>query len=961
MAKTSESLSNTLLFVTWTCGETTTICFLCFLTATTTTTTIPLLAKQDAKPRISLPLEDVFVDFSSHRIKLPDPYFIISTYSQTFICSSKDAKEVAFWIKAVNATKTQRMAIPENPAYEQVQANMLRYQAILVDYEEPAMSARETRFIIEVTCFNRRWRVRRFLDDMVYLNNKLRETAKDYLFPLSPDSGLKALGRLANAADGKSKKDVKRDDPAHSLPPGVHSRNPYDVARDEIQAAARYCRCLLFELTTSRHASVSQADEMLDFLEIRSLFRGVRCGSRKHVTFLKKHGINFNIRDKDGRNALHVAALAPEGGALVVDSLLSAGVAMNVQDADGNTPLLLAVMSQEQMLRHGFITSRDSLARNPKRAARASSAGSRKDVRREGSVGSRRSKSRKGSGRSVGSRKSRTSVSSTRSMGSAKSYEDRKATTAADLLANAYTSSRSNRSNNSKGGKGKSKGRGGGSSRLTAYDSVVNYGSMGKEAAKAFAIAYKSGGGGLVMAPSAEALEAQYAAGAPGEEGEEGPIKASAMDSVVPMPLRDQEDPTRFHTVAQALIVSGADTDIANNLGWTPMHYAVEAGSRYIVEALSRAGTKLNAPDKEGNSIVHRAVAAGRVEVVNYLSAKKQSVNLDLKNWKGLTPLAVACAIGHVEMANILVKAGSNQHVTDNDGHGCLYHAIQGRSGQIVDMLVSAGADMEDHDPSGATPLTLAVSLDARECVTALIMRGAKTTTNDVDGRSPCYIAIENRRIHVLEYLLTKGGVDVNAHERYMKTRTLLHHAVALGSTQALTLLIKSGANVNVRDVNGDTPLSLAVHGGKKALSLVTALLEAKASAKETDSKGATPLMGSVLVKGDTAVFKALIQAGCQVGAARKDGKTAVILASEAGDLATVEYLLRRGQKEGQKVNVDAQDGDGNTALHYAMLGGHEGLARFLHKEFSAKTNLKNKSGQTSASLATGALAKVFS
>ena len=75
--------------------------------------------------------------------------------------------------------------------------------------------------------------------------------------------------------------------------------------------------------------------------------------------------------------------------------------------------------------------------------------------------------------------------------------------------------------------------------------------------------------------------------------------------------------------------------------------------------------------------------------------------------------------------------------------------------------------------------------------------------------------------------LLIANGADVNAKDDVLEL-TPLHRAAAIGYKEIAELLITNGANVNAKDVDGETPLDLAIkqeypetadllrkHGGK--------------------------------------------------------------------------------------------------------------------------------------------------
>ena len=83
---------------------------------------------------------------------------------------------------------------------------------------------------------------------------------------------------------------------------------------------------------------------------------------------------------------------------------------------------------------------------------------------------------------------------------------------------------------------------------------------------------------------------------------------------------------------------------------------------------------------------------------------------------------------------------------------------------------------------------------------------------------------------------LLANGLDPNAHGRL--ERPLVSFAAGLGANDSVTALIEAGANVNVRDVLGMTPLMWAAHA--RSLAVVRTLIGAGADPRARDPRGLT-------------------------------------------------------------------------------------------------------------------------
>jgi ankyrin repeat protein len=171
--------------------------------------------------------------------------------------------------------------------------------------------------------------------------------------------------------------------------------------------------------------------------------------------------------------------------------------------------------------------------------------------------------------------------------------------------------------------------------------------------------------------------------------------------------------------------------------------------------------------------------------------------------------------------------------------------------------------------------------------------------------------------------------------------------------------LLDRGADVNIQDLDGDTPLMLAawcgytetallllaqgasvngVAGGEhpgKALAaasewgdrrLVELLLAKGANVNLRGDGGCTPLMCAA-EQGHPGIAKRLLQVGAQVDARNDRGQTALMeAAEESGEADAAKALLDAGAE------VNVRDADGDSALTLAVRERHSGVVRLLKK-----------------------------
>jgi len=107
---------------------------------------------------------------------------------------------------------------------------------------------------------------------------------------------------------------------------------------------------------------------------------------------------------------------------------------------------------------------------------------------------------------------------------------------------------------------------------------------------------------------------------------------------------------------AQALVLRGADVNLADSDGLTPMRIAVEKGASELVDLLIARRADLGVVDeKTGKCLLHEAAVSGKSSIVGRLLAAGVPKNAKDKN--GLTALSYACKYGNEAAADLLRKS----------------------------------------------------------------------------------------------------------------------------------------------------------------------------------------------------------------------------------------------------------------------------------------------------------------
>ena len=165
---------------------------------------------------------------------------------------------------------------------------------------------------------------------------------------------------------------------------------------------------------------------------------------------------------------------------------------------------------------------------------------------------------------------------------------------------------------------------------------------------------------------------------------------------------------------------------------------------------------------------------------------------------------------------------------------------------------------------------------------------------------------------------LLKHGADVNKVENQFKF-TSLHIAAREGNSEVIKHLLRYHANINTIDIAGLTPLHYAIIYGH--ISCVTLLLEAGCEVNPTNKNilSSSPLHFAI-VNGNAEIVFQLIENGANVNAQDCDGKTplhnAVLSYSESDRIECVKIVSRLLK---EPVNLNLRNKDGKTAYELAL------------------------------------------
>lgn len=382
--------------------------------------------------------------------------------------------------------------------------------------------------------------------------------------------------------------------------------------------------------------------------------------------------------------------------------------------------------------------------------------------------------------------------------------------------------------------------------------------------------------------------------------------------------------------------------DYPNNLGGaTLLLYSIYKNAGEITEILVENGANLKARDfKTWNSIMY-AAAFSDLNTISLL-AEKDSTLLDTKTEFNVTPLHIACDYNNLETVMYLcTNSNIDINARDIDGWTALYHAAHSKSMETYNLLIILGADTNIADNNNVLPETVltrkiedevnelrdidielfkAIEKDDYRNIRALINRGANINAKDGYGLSALHLAIKNNSFKSVDVLLANKNIDL---ESKLPEGYFTH----LGDDSTAVYIGKA------------TPLIYAIFKSKGDSRIFNELMKKGANVNATDEEGWTTFLYAAAF-GNTSMLRSIAYKNRKlVNSKTKNNVTPLHMAVVYDNIDNIKYLVRN-----LKVDINAKDDDGWTALYYAAANNKKEAYKLLLR-LGADKDIANNEG----------------
>ncbi|KAM4606588.1 transient receptor potential cation channel subfamily A member 1b [Polymixia lowei] len=389
----------------------------------------------------------------------------------------------------------------------------------------------------------------------------------------------------------------------------------------------------------------------------------------------------------------------------------------------------------------------------------------------------------------------------------------------------------------------------------------------------------------------------------------------------------------------RVLLDLGADPNILNMALMSPLHLAISHGHNDLVKLLlSCTATDGDLQGDLGNTPVMLACSINNCEALSKLL--KHGARLCQQNKLGHFPIHAAAFAGAKKAMEVILKTGEERghhpeaHINylDKSKSSPLHLAVRGGNIDVIRLCIATGAKIDQQQVDKSTALHFACTQGATETVKLMLSSYGRVEDiiNLRDGacQTPLHRATIFDHTELAEYLISMGA-DIDIIDCKGNSPLLL--ATSCGAWRTVALLLSKGANVNVKDRSGCNFLHLAILQPKGLKNLPEDVLQhnsVKELLSSEDTEGCTPLHYACRLGVHDSVKNMLGLSG-EVCLARKskDKKSALHFAAQYGRINTCHRLLET-ITDSRLLNEG--DEQGLTPLHLASGGGHTKVVQLL-------------------------------
>ncbi|KAE8599772.1 hypothetical protein XENTR_v10017317 [Xenopus tropicalis] len=396
---------------------------------------------------------------------------------------------------------------------------------------------------------------------------------------------------------------------------------------------------------------------------------------------------------------------------------------------------------------------------------------------------------------------------------------------------------------------------------------------------------------------------------------------------------------------AKLLVEYGASVDCQNVEGQTPLHIAAWAGDEMMLKLLHQCRANANLTDKMDRTPLHVAAERGNTNIVEILTEKFRS-NVLARTKEGNTLMHIASQYGHPETALAFLKRGVLLHMPNKAGAVCLHAAATRGHVAVVRALLQKGAHVDARTKDNYTALHIAAESCKPLVVQTLLGFGAQVQLKGGKAQeTPLHVAARIKDGEKVAEMLIKSGADINVEQE--NGETAMHVAAQHGNLQMISALIEEGGEPTWQSKNQENPLHTAVrHCHLPIVEVILTYLanergraDAVGCVNQANKAGETPLHLAAAVKKemthtqgeDVKIIRILMEHDGDISRpTNTTSETPLHYCARVGNEDVLLEMIRHISSSRIQQTMNKQAKNGRSPLLVAAEQGHTGIVQIL-------------------------------
>ncbi len=357
----------------------------------------------------------------------------------------------------------------------------------------------------------------------------------------------------------------------------------------------------------------------------------------------------------------------------------------------------------------------------------------------------------------------------------------------------------------------------------------------------------------------------------------------------------------------------------------TPVSYPAYAYATNNTQVITNVEREMS--EEEKVQAFFTAVENEDVDKVKSLIEGGLSINV--KNSSGDNALGAILKVNTIKerperliiIDYLLDKGISIDHI-DGLGWTYLHHAVGYNYLSTVKRLLDRGIDYKVSSPIGGTAIFFAKTADMAKLL--LTRKSGNIDEVNEDGDSLLHnVCGANPLFELVKFYSKKIDVNIkNKKGETPLTKLLSDSYFPNEMMKIINYLLDHGADINVVDNDGQSPLMAALRNRELQMNIIELLIDRGADVDIQDKRGIQPIHFAAMKNLD--ILKLLESNGVNLNARSGNSETPLIGATRYNKKETVYFLLSK------KVDPNVADRNGKTALNYARERQHSDIVKML-------------------------------